>query len=264
MYMLFCYCVQLECVDIHDSTQLKGIKSEYNIYLSLQINQNCNIYIGQQITASINFANIIFPYSMNIVSQMLQTTGIIEIKFSLDELTYKLIKQISFADFTIFIGQEYQFHGTITNIQHKTVDISNCWDQVTFSADRDWAFNVSVQPLNCKIASKIQVYLEYYNITWISIPIIPSTSTQFPYLKQQEHNRQSQVVTKIELECFMLTIKLLIQMNQSNITIYCFTKFRISKERCQQVFTILEQPKNLAQLILSISGIQIMCACNFS
>ncbi|CAL6096920.1 Conserved_hypothetical protein [Hexamita inflata] len=52
--------------------------------------------------------------------------------------------------------------------------------------DRDWAFNVSVQPLNCKIASKIQVYLEYYNITWISIPIIPSIPTQFPYKGYQQ------------------------------------------------------------------------------
>ncbi|CAL5979995.1 Conserved_hypothetical protein [Hexamita inflata] len=63
---------------------------------------------------------------------------------------------------------------TLQNIQYETFNNEQCWDNIIFSADFDWGFNISVTPNNCKIETDVNVYLEYYNQTWYQIPIIPT------------------------------------------------------------------------------------------
>ncbi|CAL6006432.1 Conserved_hypothetical protein [Hexamita inflata] len=108
--------------------------------------------------------------------QQFDYTGYQFFNFQLDEDNYNKVKQISLVDFTIQFESSDIIRGAIQTFEHTSID-SNCWNDVTFSVDRDWAFNISVVPVGCQISKSVLVSLEYFNASWMSIPIIPTTPT---------------------------------------------------------------------------------------
>ncbi|CAL5983046.1 Conserved_hypothetical protein [Hexamita inflata] len=128
-------------------------------------------------TVSLNFINFVLPQSMGQRIQQFNAVGQQIITFQFDEVTYHQVKVIKFIDYSIQFQSQEIIKGTIQNITHVSLDTRKCWDNVQFSVDRDWAFSISVVPLGCKISKSVQVSFQYYNDTWINIPIIPTSPT---------------------------------------------------------------------------------------
>ncbi|CAL5983014.1 Hypothetical_protein [Hexamita inflata] len=167
----------LKCLDIPSNSQLRSQQQKFRIQLVININQNCQQYIGQNMTVSLNFINIVLPQSMGQHTQQFNAVGQQIITFQLDEATYDKVKLLQQVDYTIQFQTADIINGVVKSIIHTTLDSRSCWDDIKFSVDRDWAFNISVVPFGCQISKSIKVSLEYFNVTWINIPIIPTSPT---------------------------------------------------------------------------------------
>ncbi|CAL6063090.1 Conserved_hypothetical protein [Hexamita inflata] len=166
---------QFEC--FNENVTLVGKQSESSFYLRTNINPNCVNYAGQEMKAVLNFQDVVIPPAMSTVFQTFVAGDNLEVVFVLDVSTYDAVKENPSADFTISFGDQFYYPGTIPVIEHTSLDTRHCWDDVKFSVDRDWAFNISVKPLKCQISKLISVTLQYYNGSWMSIPIIPTAPT---------------------------------------------------------------------------------------
>ncbi|CAL6083093.1 Conserved_hypothetical protein [Hexamita inflata] len=167
------YAASFEC--FNEVVQLVGVESEHAFYLTTSINPNCNNYNGQVLTAVLNFQDITLPQAMTTTTQTFSSSDKnLIVKFQLDHINYESVKENPTADFVISFENQFFYPGTIPVIQHTIFDSRHCWDDVEFSVDYDFAFNISVIPLSCEISSQVLVYLEYYNETWIQIPIVPT------------------------------------------------------------------------------------------
>lgn len=99
--------------------------------------------------AVLNFQDVVIPPAMSTVFQTFVAGDNLEVVFVLDVSTYDSVKENPSADFTISFGDQFYYPGTIPVIEHTSLDTRHCWDDVKFSVDRDWAFNISVKPLKC-------------------------------------------------------------------------------------------------------------------
>ncbi|CAL6083133.1 Conserved_hypothetical protein [Hexamita inflata] len=164
---------EFEC--FNDNVQLIGIKAESQFYLTTSINTNCNRYAGQELKAVLTFQDTPLPPSMVTKTQIFDpSSGQLLVQFQLGKTEYESVMENPSAEFVISFGDQFFYPGTIPVIEHTTFDSRHCWDNVEFSIDYDYAFNISATPLSCPISSQVLVYLEYYNETWIQIPIIPT------------------------------------------------------------------------------------------
>ncbi|CAL6076378.1 Hypothetical_protein [Hexamita inflata] len=155
--------------------QLTGILKQYTWYLNFSIKQNCSQLVGNNMQVQLRFQNQQLPLNMIQVQTKLNQTGFQIIQFVQDELTYKKLLHIASVDYIVLIDQ-IQYIGVVHNVKQIRVDTRQCWDKVTFSADRDWAFNISVIPNNCVISNSVTVTLEYFKEQWLSVPIIPTNA----------------------------------------------------------------------------------------
>ncbi|CAL6054615.1 Conserved_hypothetical protein [Hexamita inflata] len=155
--------------------QLTGILKQYTWYLNFSIKQNCSQLVGNNMQVQLRFQNQQLPLNMIQIQTKLNQTGFQIIQFVQDELTYKKLLHIASVDYIVLIDQIQQI-GVVHNVKQIRVDTRQCWDKVTFSADRDWAFNISVVPNNCIISKSVSVTLEYFKEQWLSVPIIPTNA----------------------------------------------------------------------------------------
>ncbi|CAL6041931.1 Conserved_hypothetical protein [Hexamita inflata] len=128
-------------------------------------------------TVSLNFVNFILPHVTGQRIQQFNAVGQQIISFQFDKDTYDKVKIIKTVDYYIQFESNDIIKGTIQNITHTSLDTRKCWDNVQFSVDRDWAFNISVVPLGCQISKSVSISFQYYNDTWMNIPIIPTIPT---------------------------------------------------------------------------------------
>ncbi|CAL6002226.1 Conserved_hypothetical protein [Hexamita inflata] len=111
---------------------------------------------------------------MGEISQLLSQTGLNTFIFKLDQNSFDNVRWNSLVSFSVYQDAIQIHKATIIDIQHVNLDTMHCWDNVQFSVDRDWAFNISVTPLGCQIQKSVVVTLEYLNDTWRSVPIVPT------------------------------------------------------------------------------------------
>ncbi|CAL6098998.1 Conserved_hypothetical protein [Hexamita inflata] len=175
LFVVFALSAEYQC--FNEKVQLVGIESETAFYFTANVNQKCANYFNQKMKTVLSFQKFTLPTSMSTVVQFLQPGETVSVKFQLDAVNYNQIKENPSADYVISFNSQFYYPGVIPVIQHVSMDARRCWDNVRFSVDRDYAFNVSVVPLNCQIDKSISVQLEYFNISWISIPIVPTNPT---------------------------------------------------------------------------------------
>ncbi|CAL6076132.1 Conserved_hypothetical protein [Hexamita inflata] len=166
------------------NVQLNGIQSEYALYLTMDFDNEsatCAQYVGMPLMATLTFENEnTIPAAM---TQYLSTLGNVKslsIKFTFDSTNFFKIMENSAVNYLIVLRSQFNFAGTIPFVNHVTFDSRHCWDQVTFSVDSDFAFNISVLPLACTISKQVSVYLDYFNESWIGIPILPQAPSALP------------------------------------------------------------------------------------
>ncbi|CAL5987916.1 Conserved_hypothetical protein [Hexamita inflata] len=166
---------EFEC--FNENVSLIGIRAQSAFYLTTNINTNCNRYAGQELKAVLKFQDVTLPTNMMTTTQIFNPSGQLQVKFQLGKPEFESVLENPSAEFNISFGDQFFYPGTIPVIQHTSFDSRHCWDNVEFSVDYDWAFNISVEPLACAIATQVNVFLEYFNETWIQIPIIPTVVT---------------------------------------------------------------------------------------
>ncbi|CAL6078820.1 Conserved_hypothetical protein [Hexamita inflata] len=133
---------------------------------------NCQQYDGEQLSFTIQFQNS--PTDIVVASTIIFKAKIQNfVIFQLSTQDYNKILSKLTANYSIQTSSQ-KINKTIKIITHVNFQNKKCWDNVYFSVDYDWAFNISVNPLNCVISSQIAVFLEYYNQSWLQIPIIPT------------------------------------------------------------------------------------------
>ncbi|CAL6083091.1 Conserved_hypothetical protein [Hexamita inflata] len=162
----------MQCIE---NAELTGFQSEHSFRLTLTTNQNCNQFLDETVEVAINFINLVIPTTQTTVNQLFKPIqNQIFAKFLFEPEIYDKLISTSSANYSITFENQFLDKGTIKHIKHITFDSRHCWDDVEFSVDYDFAFNISVIPLSCEISSQVLVYLEYYNETWIQIPIVPT------------------------------------------------------------------------------------------
>ncbi|CAL6033130.1 Conserved_hypothetical protein [Hexamita inflata] len=176
-YPLQMYCLNFvltqNCFQTPISAVLKSTQ-QFNRY-QLFFDFNCSQLIDQEMKITLVFPGISLSPQVGSVSQKYTSIGAQVITFQFDIDTFNSIRLIQQAHFKIGIDSIEQV-GYINTIQHTVFDIQHCWEQIKFSVDYDWAFNISVVPVGCDISKNVNIFLEYFNVTWISIPIIPTDS----------------------------------------------------------------------------------------
>ncbi|CAL5978468.1 Conserved_hypothetical protein [Hexamita inflata] len=149
---------------------------QFNRY-QLFFDFNCSQLIDQEMTITLVFPNINLSPAVGSESQKYAFIGPQIITFQFDTDTFNSIRLIQHAHFKISINNN-EYIGYINTIYHTVFDIQHCWEQIKFSVDYDWAFNISVVPVGCNISKNVNIFLEYFNDTWIRIPITPTDSKQ--------------------------------------------------------------------------------------
>ncbi|CAL5984069.1 Conserved_hypothetical protein [Hexamita inflata] len=186
MYYVFVQ-ILLVCFDnITLSSSL--MNNAYN--LTISPSPECSQFNNQPIIATLRFQNIQLPLQQVQSSLIFQSSQYLSFLFTFDKQTYsELIRNVT-ADFTLTVSGQ-TFVKTIPVITHTNFNGNNCWKDVEFSADNDQAFNISVTPLQCQISSKVSVYLEYFNISWIKVPIVSTitSDTQFKGFKNNNYDQ---------------------------------------------------------------------------
>ncbi|CAL6093100.1 Conserved_hypothetical protein [Hexamita inflata] len=163
------------CFQTPISAVLKSIQ-QFNRY-ELFFDLNCSQFIDLEMKITLVFPNINLPSTVGSYIEKYTAEGPQVITFQFDSDTYKIIQLIQQAHFIININNTEHI-GYISTIYHTIFDIQQCWNKVKFSVDYDWAFNISLVPLGCSVSKYVKIFIEYFNVTWISIPIIPTDSKQ--------------------------------------------------------------------------------------
>ncbi|CAL6039595.1 Conserved_hypothetical protein [Hexamita inflata] len=190
MYQIFVYSIQV-CFGNISLTSNKM----YNTYaLVIGPSIECFEFDNQPITATLRFLNIQLPLTSVQQTQTFWSQQNLSFWFTFDSQIYSELTMHQTVDLALTISGQ-TFVRTVPFITHTNFNGNKCWKDVEFSVDNDQAFNISVTPLQCQISSKVKVYLEYFNQSWIQIPI-KSTITTDPQFKGYKNNIYNQAEIK--------------------------------------------------------------------
>ncbi|CAL6002673.1 Hypothetical_protein [Hexamita inflata] len=112
----------LNCLDFPSSSHLRSEQQKISFQLVVFINENCSQYIGERMTVTLNFINIVLPQSMGQYLQQFDYIGYQFITFQLDEDNYNKVKQISLVDFTIQFESSDILRGAIQTFEHTSIE----------------------------------------------------------------------------------------------------------------------------------------------
>ncbi|CAL6078812.1 Conserved_hypothetical protein [Hexamita inflata] len=190
MYQIFVLSIQVCFANI--SLTSNKMYSTYALAIGPSI--ECSEFDNQPITATLRFQNIQLPLTSVQQTLTFYSQQNLSFWFTFDSQIYSELTMHQTVDLTLTVSGQ-TFVKTVPFITHTNFNGNKCWKDVEFSADSDQMFNISVTPLQCQISSKVKVYLEYFNQSWIQVPI-KSTITTDPLFKGYKNNIYNQAEVK--------------------------------------------------------------------